>query len=311
MSAPYGLYGVNLASIGSVIAPDGIAVLVYLGYAILVGYENVTVSEQHGVAYLAASLWVVVLPCHLAAFHDELQVVGEKLGLLAVPVEIHADNDVVQNEGRLCKHLGRGLGFKEKLVVKGAVIADLALLVAYFLRAGSVGNNLKDNLVAGQHAYLDSALCAGEAADYHILDLLPCRNFRKGLLQGLRGGLFIVLDGRNHQHASLVGAAGTEAEVIRSFGKVAGGPVGVPQHHYCAVLEVRQPVGAALGAVVAGKRLVPHYDVEPGLRLPFRHGHAVYQPVEELGKGFRGFGIEDENALGEKVAMIKGGLLHG
>jgi len=51
--AAYRLYGVNLASLRSIIAPDGVAVLVKFGNTVLVGNEYVTVGQQYGVANLA------------------------------------------------------------------------------------------------------------------------------------------------------------------------------------------------------------------------------------------------------------------
>ena len=70
MGAAYRLYGVNLASLGSIIAPDGVAVLVEFSNTVLVGNEYVTVGQQYGVANLAASL-LLVSPAYLSILHDE------------------------------------------------------------------------------------------------------------------------------------------------------------------------------------------------------------------------------------------------
>ena len=68
----------------------------------------------------------------LAVFDDEFQVIGEELGLLPVPVEIHADGDVAQFEGTL----GAGM-FEVDFVVAVSLEEDAAVL-----HGGGIGTRI-------------------------------------------------------------------------------------------------------------------------------------------------------------------------
>ena len=135
-------------------------------------------------------------------------------------METDADGHAVQYECRLGEHRGHGLRIEKQLIVQCSVIGNPTVFIHDFLPAGSIGNYLESDFIAGHYADLDSLLAACQLPDYIAFNFLTYRYFREHFLQKSGIQFFIIVLMRRHEQSRHVGTAGAHRQMIRTVGKI-------------------------------------------------------------------------------------------
>ena len=230
----------------------------------------------------------------LVALHDKTQRAGEFLHLLALPVEIHADCDVVQDERRFGEEGGGRHGVEHQFVVQHPVVVDAAAGVLDELRAGAVGDDFETDLLGGHDAHVERTLGAGETPDDPLFGVGRHADFLQHLFQDARIQAVEFVRDRTYEEARDVGTADAHRKVL------------VPRR-----IEMVGPQLAAEDdqrAVFAGG--APGQEVEAGFLLTGKDGRAVQEAVEELGGRLGGLGADQEDAARKFLIVKESRILH-
>ena len=231
---------------------------------------------------------------HFPAFHDEARRTGELLHLLALPVEVYADRDVMQDEGRLGEE-GRGRhGVKDQFVVKHPVIVDTPVGITDDLRAGAVGDDFESDFLGRHDADVQGALAAGQTPDDPVFHFRRQTDLLQHLMQDVRIQAPELIFDRTDKEARDIGATDAHREMLLSLGIEVMGAQFTPENDQRTVFAAGMPA----------------QHVETRLLLAGQDGHAVQQAVEKLGGRLGGLGAEQEHATREFPVMIEPRILH-